>query len=385
MDYVFFDIECANCIEGQAKICSFGYVITDEQFNLLEKEDLIVNPKAPFLLTGRKNRPYIQLAYSKTEFKKAPAFPYVYDRIKAILTAPDTLVFGYAADNDASYLRCEFERYRLPSVNFSYCDLQKLHHFIETPTEQSRQLSLSSAAAMYMEEVNQEVHKSDDDAFLTMQVLKGICQKTKKSAEQLVKEFPSCTGQLVDNKVYVHVLEGDRLISRILGDKSDRIAPKSVNRTLFLRFIKHVKPSERICKQVLKGKRVCIPEKYAERHYKSTMKLIQLICDHGGRYCISPQDCNLYVNYPVYHDDGTLKTNPEIAKLQQKRAAFRVKIHTPASFLALCEMTEEEFEAMEMPEVSYLLDEKYAPVKKAPALGEKTERQKPIKKNRTPL
>ena len=46
MKYTFFDIECANCIEGQAKICSFGYVITDEQFNLLEKEDLIVNPKA---------------------------------------------------------------------------------------------------------------------------------------------------------------------------------------------------------------------------------------------------------------------------------------------------------------------------------------------------
>ena len=44
MDYVFFDIECANCIEGQAKICSFGYVVTDEQFDVIEREDLIVNP-----------------------------------------------------------------------------------------------------------------------------------------------------------------------------------------------------------------------------------------------------------------------------------------------------------------------------------------------------
>ena len=79
MDYVFFDIECANCIEGQAKICSFGYVVTDEQFDVIEREDLIVNPKAPFLLSGRKNRPFIQLAYSKAEFKKAPTFPYVYD------------------------------------------------------------------------------------------------------------------------------------------------------------------------------------------------------------------------------------------------------------------------------------------------------------------
>ena len=173
------------------------------------------------------------------------------------------------------------------------------------------------------------------------------------------------------------------LVERILGDKSDRIAPKSVNRTLYLRYIRHVKPSDRVCKQVLKGKRVAIPEKFAERHYRHTMKLIGLICDHGGRYYISPTDCNLFVNYPVYHDDGTLKTNPEIARLQQKRGVFRVKIHTPDSFFALLGMTAEEFEAMPMPEVDYLLDEKYAP--RVNAAGEKSERQKPIKKNRTVL
>ena len=78
-------------------------------------------------------------------------------------------------------------------------------------------------------------------------------------------------------------------------------------------------------------------------------------------------------------------TNPEIARLQQKRAAFRVKIHTPDSFFALCEMTEEDFEKLEMPQVAYLLDEKYAPVKKTPLSGEKIERQKPVKKNRIPL
>ena len=386
MKYVFFDIECANCIEGQAKICSFGYVVTDEQFNLLEKEDLIVNPKAPFLLTGRKNRPFIQLAYSNAEFKKAPTFPYIYDRLKALLADPDALVFGYAADNDATYLRCEFERYALPSINFTYCDLQKMHHFIETPGEQSKQLSLSSAAAMYVGAVNQEIHKSDDDAYLTMQVLQGLCKRTGKSAEALVEKFPSCSGELLDGKVLIRVLEGNRLLSRVLGDKSDRIAPKSVNRTLYLRFIKHVKPSDRVCRQALKGKRVSIPEKYAERHYKDTVKLIQLICDHGGRYFISAQDCNLFVNFPVYHDDGTLKSNPELSKIQQTRAAFRVKVHSPASFFDLLDMTEQDFEDLPVPAIEYLLDERYAPQKKAASSPfEKGERQKPVKKNRIPL
>ena len=33
MKYLFFDIECANCFGGKAKIYSFGYLVTDEQFN----------------------------------------------------------------------------------------------------------------------------------------------------------------------------------------------------------------------------------------------------------------------------------------------------------------------------------------------------------------
>ena len=57
MNYIFFDIECANCEGGQAKICSFGYVVTNEAFEVLEKEDLLVNPRAPFMLTGHRNWP----------------------------------------------------------------------------------------------------------------------------------------------------------------------------------------------------------------------------------------------------------------------------------------------------------------------------------------
>ena len=102
MNYIFFDIECANCEGGQAKICSFGYVVTNEAFEVLEKEDLLVNPRAPFMLTGHRNRPYIKLAYDKEEFKKAPDFPGVYEKIRELLNRRDSLIFGYAADNDAA-------------------------------------------------------------------------------------------------------------------------------------------------------------------------------------------------------------------------------------------------------------------------------------------
>ena len=46
MNLVFFDIECASVHKTTAKICAFGYVVCDEQFNiiknLIDKADEII-------------------------------------------------------------------------------------------------------------------------------------------------------------------------------------------------------------------------------------------------------------------------------------------------------------------------------------------------------
>ena len=44
MKYLFFDLEYASQKGGTSKICEFGYVVTDENFNILEKDNLIINP-----------------------------------------------------------------------------------------------------------------------------------------------------------------------------------------------------------------------------------------------------------------------------------------------------------------------------------------------------
>ena len=43
MEYLFFDIECANSFDGGGKICEFGYVITDEQFQIKEKKMYLID------------------------------------------------------------------------------------------------------------------------------------------------------------------------------------------------------------------------------------------------------------------------------------------------------------------------------------------------------
>ena len=57
-------------------MCSFGYVLTDEKFRILEKDDILMNPEAIFHTGawGKKNReayPGIEMAYPKEVFLKS--------------------------------------------------------------------------------------------------------------------------------------------------------------------------------------------------------------------------------------------------------------------------------------------------------------------------
>ena len=117
MKYVFFDIECACVYKNVAKICVFGYCVADEQFNILEKQDILINPNGKFHLTDHGGDGIV-LPYDYDDFKKYPDFKKFYPRIKELLEGGDRLVFGHAAVNDVKYLNLETKRYKLPSFSF---------------------------------------------------------------------------------------------------------------------------------------------------------------------------------------------------------------------------------------------------------------------------
>ena len=94
--YLFFDIECASVNKNTAKICAFGYCLTDEDFNVVKKEDILINPHGGFHLTDRRGERGLVLPYDYNEFKECPDFPAVAQRIYAMLQDKDTLVCGHA-------------------------------------------------------------------------------------------------------------------------------------------------------------------------------------------------------------------------------------------------------------------------------------------------
>ena len=194
MKYLFFDIECSSVSKNAAKICAFGYCLTDEKFNILEKEDILINPQGGFHLTDRKGEQGLVLPYQYDEFKKYPTFPQKAERIYALLQDNDTLVVGHAAMNDVKYLNLESKRFSLPPLSFSFADTQFI--YMNVVGEFSRQFGLGAIAQELG--VSFTAHRAVDDAFATMKVAQALCEKRALSLPELIEKYEITLGK-IDN------------------------------------------------------------------------------------------------------------------------------------------------------------------------------------------
>lgn len=86
---LFFDMEFANGkIPGS--VFSFGYVITDEEFNILAgPTDICMNPDCEWNEYVAKNI----LAYPMESIETSPLFPDRYEVIKDLFASVDVAVF----------------------------------------------------------------------------------------------------------------------------------------------------------------------------------------------------------------------------------------------------------------------------------------------------
>lgn len=204
MNYVFFDVECANCLNGEGKMCSFGFVKTDENFKILKKKDILMNPNAKFLLGNVRTGEGIKLAYPLFRFQRAFTFPRFYQEIKELLEDKETICFGFAVHQDVSYLSYTCRRYSLPVIQFRFFDIQKMEQRMYQRKNPSgldhliEQFSLSSFT----------YHRSDDDALMTMEVFVRLLQEKNLTVDDALTLYPDC---LNDTEHFLDVLKENKI------------------------------------------------------------------------------------------------------------------------------------------------------------------------------
>ena len=180
MKYLFFDIECANCFGGKAKIYSFGYLVTDEQFNIISApEDILINPDSKFDPYVKKNI----LVYDRAYLKTMPKFNERYTTIKKLMTERGVICIGYGTDNDLRFLHDDCNRYGLEEIKAKTFDVQKLILLAEN--NPARKLDVEFAERF--PDGEGRAHRSDVDAIRTMMIAKQICENTNKSISEYMK------------------------------------------------------------------------------------------------------------------------------------------------------------------------------------------------------
>ncbi len=299
MHYVFFDIECACVYRSVAKICAFGYVVTDENFNVTAREDILMNPKGKFHLTDRKGGEGLVLPYEYEDFKKYPLFPAHFRKIRALLEAKDAIVLGHATMNDVNYLNLETKRYRLPSFRFEFHDTQ--FFWMNVTGEYGRQVGLGAIAENLG--VDFTPHRAVDDAYATMRVCEALCKREGANVQELISRYKIRGGRVEGYRITPCVSMGQK---RFYVEKEKERAAYHKAHEEFYRYVnKHMHKKR---KGALEGKTFCFA-KDVEVDVPSSVKLVAAIFSAGGKYTSHPGECNVY----IAREEGGMRFNAALS------------------------------------------------------------------------
>ena len=309
-------------------MCSFGYVITDEEFNVLKKEDIVMNPASRFYLRRKEGRPEIELAYSEEYFRAQPKFDKFYDKIRDMLEDPDQIVMGHSILNDVKHLAYQCKRYKLPCINYRFGDSQLVYKkLVQNGT--GGQVGLARICEEFGIEP-EHLHRSDDDAWATMEFMRIICSQRHVSLYRLLSDNPECTGEINDFEITmngVSVTRSKRFLQRMLEE--------------YIKTLRSAEGGE------LAGKRFCMSRKFERDNADLCGYFAKKCFELGGKYTRNAMRCNVLVSA-----DGEPCTR-EKAILADAKMKQRVRIISLDEFKNILHIAEED-----MPQAAaFALDE----------------------------
>ncbi|MDE7439490.1 MAG: 3'-5' exonuclease, partial [Clostridia bacterium] len=284
MSYVFFDIECASVNKTTAKICAFGYVVCDEKFNIIKKEDILINPRGGFHLTGRNGQKGLVLPYSYSEFKKYPPFKQSYNFIKSLLEDKNNVILGHSILNDVKYLNLETKRFHLPSFDFQFFDSQLM--YMSYSGDFSHQSGLESIAVNLGVEFTP--HRAVDDAYATMRVVEAICKAENCTFDELIKTYGLTRGRIKNYNIYSPSSSGIKTYNKKMSEEKRERSKKRIE---FFNYVSR-KKSKRGGK--FSGKIFSF-----SRAIEDDVPFAKQLCDEiyaqGGRYSHHLSGVNFYI------------------------------------------------------------------------------------------
>lgn len=343
MRYLVFDIECCD---GK-HICEFGYVIANENFEIQEKRVFLINPEQPFNLKDRPGRDDLELYFSEEEYYSSPTFPHRYEMIKELIEYQDQIVIGHSISHDIEFLRTACKKYKKAPINFSFLDSQRVYsEFFNN----KKRVSLANAEATLELSKPEYLHKSDDDATLTMELIKTVCRQLEATLPELMELCPTACGE---SKNFKYQYVGSRFedMLEIIGKNPDLLSNTKKEQCL-KKFIEKVKSQTKVKKNRLNNSTICFSKLIEKNRLRDTFVLIQMLANVGCRYSTKISECAYY----VAADEELLQTEIDVHTRYYAatlgKSGENVTLLTWDELLGMLEVTEEELYQMKMPSIN---------------------------------
>ncbi len=191
MEFIAIDIESCTGRNDDGSLCSFGYAIFDEKFNLIDKKDILINPIPKRFLVGddkHYNKTGVEFSYSIQSFRNSPKFCDKYDEIRSVID--ERIVLLFANGNDIRYLNNACDKYNKKRIEYKFLDVQFIFQLLY-PLETS--LGLKKLADKF--NVSFLEHRSDEDAFATAKILQGILKENSLTFNELIEKYGISYGE----------------------------------------------------------------------------------------------------------------------------------------------------------------------------------------------
>lgn len=270
MKIVCFDTECANCFDGHGKVCELGYLVCDENFSVSERDNIVINPNAPFDKKGFAMQK-IQLSLPYDEYYKRQKFPAFYERIRELFSAEGVIVVGHGTLCDVKYLLYECGRYSLPCFNYRFIDTQEVVRKLYNREKKLRLIDIYTD--FYPEKAHEQLHSGIDDAEMTAEVLKYVCKDKNVSVADITS----------DEEFFCDVFEGEVVEGNLFRCGKSSVMNRK-NRKIFDMCVEY---NNKKCN----GAGFSFPTEYIQKHFSQMMNILRILTENNLRYSESMKKC----------------------------------------------------------------------------------------------
>jgi len=356
MKYLFFDLEYATSKGGVCKICEFGYVVTDEHFEVLKKGNFIIDPYINKCDWDWRVVKTI-LTRKVSVYEKQPKFDEYYSNIKDLINSAD-YVLGHSLDGDAKALNDDCQRYELGSINFDFYDIKKFYMEYKNTKDE---ISVSNIMKAFNIQGDERAHDAEADAYNTMLDLKAMLDSLELSLEDLIALCPKAKDRnedfVVSSLEAARIRREEKMKLMFSSSGSNTLKQWSDQKALFYQFLDNVMPNKD-CDKTLKGIKFSISINYEQAHCVQMFNIVQILCNLGAEYVLKASTADVFVTYDSYLEDGSLRECSKSKYVKEVNSnGANIKVIDLNEFLSMISTSEEELNSLPMVSLDCLLRE----------------------------